>query len=437
MRKRSGISIIYILWAVIAFVMQLGGTARAQELIDRIVAVVEKEPILLSEIKTSAQYLATRFRVDPEREPERYASILRDVLQLQIDEKVLLAKAIEDSIVVTDEEVDQMLDRRISQLVAQYGSEAEVEKQFGFNLKQLKKLYRDEMKNAEMTRRLRQRKIQEVTVTPEEVEEYYTTHKDSLPEIPDQYNISHVLLEVRPGEDVMKRAYERADSLRQRALAGEDFSRLAELYSDDRNSARDGGRLGLLKRGDLGINNFEEVLFTLQPGEISNVIQTPLGFHVVKVTERRGDRVDAQHILISAKAVKEDEQRIIDRLWEIKRRAESGEDFGKLSEQHSEDPEVAENKGNLGWVELDKIAIEPFKKVIPELKPGEISAPFKTSYGYHILRLNAMRPRHQYNLTDDFDEIKEMALQLKGTKQYEHWLDELRRDTFIQIKVSL
>ena len=157
----------------------------------------------------------------------------------------------------------------------------------------------------------------------------------------------------------------------------------------------------------------------MQPGEISSVVQTPLGYHVLKVLERRGGRVSAQHILISAKAGKDDEQRVIDRLWELKRRAEAGEDFGKLSGQFSDDPEVAQNKGNLGWIQLNKIAIEAFAKVIPDLKPGEISAPFKTSYGYHILRLNAMKPLHQYNLTDDFDEIKEMALQLKGTKQYE------------------
>ena len=144
--------------------------------------------------------------------------------------------------------------------------------------------------------------------------------------------------------------------------------------------------------------------------------------------------MDAQHILVSLSPTKADEQRAIEKLWDLKRRAEAGEDFSQLALAHSNDPEVNDNKGDLGWLRLDQITLEQFKKVIPPLKPGEVSAPFKTNFGHHILHLAALKPKHRFSLDEDRETIKQMALNQKGMKEYQEWLAEVRKNTFIQIK---
>lgn len=420
--------------SILLCVLMAPAMASSQEVIDRIAVVVDDNIILKSEIEQYAISLALQLGVDPQKQAERMEELRRQTLNELITQKVLLVKAKEDSIEVNDRQIDALLEEQIGRMVRQLGSERRVEEYFGSSLKQIRREFRPEVEERLMVQRLRERKDFEVQITRREVEEFYRTYRDSLPEVKRAVRISHILMSVQPNPNAAEGAREKAEALLARLRKGEDFATLARNHSEDPGSAKNGGDLGTLERGDL-VREFEEVAFALEPGEISGAVRTQFGFHIIQLIEKTGEKIHPRHILIRLEESEADEQNTVAQLRDLREQIVSGElTFEEAAKEYSEDKETASKGGDLGWFEFDQFQLKSFKEAVSKLGVGEISAPVKTDFGYHLVRLDERREARKLDLEKDWEQIETWALNLKRQKVFEEWVERLKKDVYIEIK---
>ena len=405
----------------------------AQQLVEGIAAVVGKEIILKTELDQFVQNYILQNRLNITPESPEYQKLRKQMLESLIEQKVLLAKAEADTITVDDQMLDQRVNERMNYMIQQAGSKDKLEQIFGSPLNQIRKDTRKILKEQMLVEQVRAKKFQGMKVSRREVEEFYATYKDSLPERPATVDISHILMQVKPSEKAQMAAYDKAEKILKELKAGASFEELARKYSEDPASAKRGGDLGFTQRGDL-VPEYENVAFNLKNGEISGIVQTQFGFHIIQLIERRGERIHTRHILIRVQPTQQDEQRVIQKLDSIRQVILDGKaTFEEMALKYSDDQNVKKDHGHLGTFELDKLQIPQFKAVISRLKPGEISHPFKTEYGYHIVRLNTFTPAHKLNLKDDWEELEKYALNFKMQREYKEWLDDLKKHIYIKI----
>lgn len=408
-------------------------TAFSQVVLDKVVAIVDNNIILKSELEQFAYSTALQMGIDVQKEPDKFQQLLKQTLNNMIIQKVLLVKAKEDSIEVSDQQVEAMLDQQIQAMVQQLGSEKQVEEYFGMNLRQIRRDFRDEVKQNLLVRKLREKKALETQISRREVEEFYRAYRDSLPQVNESVKLSHILVDVQPSEAAMKAAREKAQMILDRLKKGEDFAELARQYSEGPSAAR-GGDLGLMARGDL-VKEFEEVAFNLQPGEISGIVRTQFGLHIIQLVKKVGEKINARHILIRVDTSPEDAVRTVERLKKLRQRILDGEiSFEDAAKQFSKDKSTAEKGGDLGWFDVEQFEAEEFKSAVAGLQVGEISEPVKTKFGYHLIRLDARRPARKLSIKDDWEQIETWALDLKRRKQFEQWVDTIKKDVYIEIK---
>ena len=425
---------------MIAALLVLGvpGLAPGQgsQVLDRIAAIVDDQIILLSEVTQGAYLTAMQMGIDPMREPEKFETLKKQTLDNLIAQKVLLTEAKAETVKVDDNQVEQLLSQQMQALLDRFGSEQKVAEYFGQPMSKIRRSYREEIVNSLMINSLQQQKFGNLKVSRREVEEFFRTYRDSLPDLKESVNISHILIQVKPGEEAEKRAYQKAKELRERILQGEDFATLAKQYSEDPGSAPRGGELGFLARGDF-VREFEEAAFALKPGELSDIVKTRFGYHIIQCIDRRGDKINVRHILIRVPTLAEDEQAAAEKIREIRRRiVEGGEKFEDLAKKYSDDETSKEQGGLLGWFEMDKFAetAAEFRAVAETLKVGEVSRPFRTRYGYHILRMNARQEARPISLEKDWDKIEAMALERKRQREFQAWLEKLKSKLYIEVK---
>ncbi len=429
-----------ILYGVLVFgcLQAPDALAQREQVLDRIAAIVDDQIILQSEVTQGAYLVALQMGIDPVRQPLEFEKLKKRTLDNLITQKVLLVEAKAETIKVDDGQVDQLLDQQMRMLLDRFGSEEKVSEYFGQPLNKIRRSYREEIVNSLLINNLQHQKFSNLKVSRREVEEFYRTHKDSLPELKASVNISHILVEVKPGTEADHRAYQKAKELRERILKGEDFAELARKYSDDPGSASRGGELGFMTRGDF-VQEFEEAAFALEPGQISEVVKTRFGYHIIQCIDKRGDKINVRHILIAVPTLKEDEEAALRKITEIRRRiVEEGESFEEMAKQYSDDETTRERGGLLGWFELDKFAetAQEFRAVAETLKVGEVSAPFKTRFGYHILKMNDRQEARPLSLERDWDKVEAMALDYKRQKKFKEWVEELKKDLYIEVKVE-
>ncbi|RKY80885.1 parvulin peptidyl-prolyl isomerase [candidate division KSB1 bacterium] len=407
--------------------------AWSQQLLDGIAAIVGDEIILESEVAQYAATLALQMKLDIQNEPQKFNELQKNSLQNLIVQKILLTKAREDTIVVEDSQVEQVLEQQINQWIQQIGSERKVEEYFGSSMNKIKRRVRKEIREHLMVEKLQQEKLQEVKITRQEVEQFYQTNRDSLPELKESVEISHILLQVTPGAESKQQAREKIAGILERLRSGEDFAELARQYSEDPGSAAKGGELGFIQRGDF-VKDFEEKAFALQPGQISDIVETQFGFHIIQMLERRGEKINVRHILIRTRPTKADEERTLKLLLAIRDSCLAGADFAEMAKRYSNDETTADKGGYLGWFEVEKLQLPEFKSVVKELKIGEISQPFRTRFGYHIVKLLNRREGGKLSLQRDWEQIEQWALMDKRSRAMQKWVEELKKNLYIEIK---
>jgi len=405
----------------------------AQEALDRVVAVVDDQIILQSELLQYAYSLAVQLNIDPRKQPEKFNELRNGALESLIAQKVLLTKAKEDSVTVEQRQVDQVLDERLKSMIEQLGSEEKVEEYFGQPLRKVKRTLRENVEEGLLVRTLQQKKFREIKISRREVEDFFTAMKDSMPGVKAAVHLRHVLLNITAGEAAVKVAQAKIDTLLKRVQNGEDFAKLARLYSEDPGSAAKGGELGLIQRGDF-VKEFEETAFALQPNEISGVVRTQFGFHILQLIERRGEKVNARHILIRLATTANDEKETAAFGSRLREDILGGKiSFEDAAKKYSTDQTTAEKGGDLGWFEADQLQVPAFREAAKTLKPGEISPPLKTQYGFHLVRLEERRDARQFTLAEDRQQIHEMAMNAKGEKEFQTWVTALKKQMYIRV----
>ena len=428
---RINISAKYSVALVVLFI-GLHGAAQGQTVIDRIVAIVGKEIITQSDVNLTLQSMAVQNRVDPN------APGLRDrVLDGMINEKLILAQAIEDSIVVTNDEVTERLERQIKVLSQQAGSEQRLEELYNMPISRMKRDFRELIKNQLLVEKIRQARQASLSVTRREVEEFFEAHKDSLPTIPKEYELSHIFLKPKPDSSVIEGVYKKAIAIRDSINAGGDFADFARRYSGDPGSAPGGGDLGWFRRGVFE-KEFEEAAFAMKDSAISKPVRTSYGYHIIQLIERRGESLHTRHILLTIEQSKADDDTTLAELSRLRQRTLAGENFAALARKYSEDQESKDVGGDLGKIGIDQI--EPtFLEVLKPMKVGEISEPVKvpvgTSYGYHIVWVRSISPEHAMNLNDDYHRLEQFALQFKVNENFQKWVAEMRKNIYWEKKM--
>jgi peptidyl-prolyl cis-trans isomerase SurA len=403
----------------------------AQTVIDRIAAVVDKEIITESELNERVAFYAYQNKLDPST-----PGLKHQMLESMIAEKLVLAQAIIDSVQVSDDEVTQSLDQQVQRLIRQFGSEKGVEEAYGRPISRIKREYRDEMRKQLLVQKIQQTRQSGIQVTTNDVAEFYNTYKDSLTEVPETYTISHIYIVPKPDSSVDRQTFLKAKVVLDSLRAGGEFTDFAKRYSSDATAAS-GGDLGWSKRGDF-VPEFEEVLFALKEGQISDVVKTQYGYHIIQMIGRRGESIHARHILFRVDKSAASDSAAMARLRDLRTRARKGESFAELATKYSEDEQTKPLGGDLGEVTAKDITPE-FAEEIKNLKEGEISEPTRitvgNSYGYQIVLMRKKAPAHMPTLEGDYRQLERLALYLKQNRLYNDWLNELKKNIYLDVRL--
>ncbi len=404
----------------------------AAQTLDRVVAVVDNDIILESELNAQVQFFLLNNKMDP-----KTPNLKSTVLQSMINEKLIVARAIEDSVVVTDEEVQQQLDAVIQQRVQQMGSEAKLEEMYGMPIARIKREYREEMRKNLLAQRLQQQRFGSEQIGRFDVEEFYKTYKDSLPPVPEEVEMSQIFVKPKPSEEAKAATRAKLQSILDSLRAGADFATMAKRYSQDPGSASQGGDLGLVRRGQF-VKEFESAVFALGENQISGIIETEFGYHIVQLLERRGDAVHARHILLRIERSKASDEAAIAFLDSLRTRALAGEDFATLAKKYSENTDNNLIGGSLGTKEVDQLD-KDFTAAVVNLKPGDISRPsripYGSSYGFQIILMRRRTPAHTMTLEQDYRKIEAIALNYRRSRDYQTWMDDLRSKIYWQVRL--
>ncbi len=420
--------------AALLLIAGLAWPGAAQERLDGIAAIVGDQVILHSEVSQYAFNAALQMGIDIKKNPEKFDQLRKQTLENLIIQKILLEKAKEDTVTVDEAQVDQVLNQQISTWVRQVGGESKLEEYFGMPMNKIRREFREEVRNRLLVEKVQQDFMQKITITRPEVEHFYETMKDSLPEVREMVNISHILMQIKARGEARQKALERIREIRNKIMNGADFAAMARLYSEDPGSASRGGELGFIQRGDF-VPEFEKVAFSLSPGEVSDIVETRFGFHIIQLIEKRGEKINVRHILIQLKPTEADAEATRKMLAAIRDSIVQGKaTFEEMAKKYSDDETTKNNGGNLGWFEVDQLQIPEFKEAIKNLRVGEISEPFRTRYGFHIVKLVDRREAGKLTLDKDWQQIEQMALNYKRTKKFREWVESLRKDTYISIK---
>lgn len=425
---------------------------QAPQLADQIVAHVNENVILKSDVdRMVADYMRQAQAAGDNVKFSR--ELWFNFLEQEIDRKVLLEKAEIDSITVTKEQVDQRMDQRIQQLIAQAGSERALEQAFGKSIIQIKADFREQFREQIISSTVQQQKQRSVRITRPEVEEFFNSiPTDSLPTIPEQVALSQIVIVPPANENAKSEARAFAQQLRDSIVVhGKSIEELARRHSDDSNSARNGGKLPVLGLDEL-VPEYSAAAAALQPGGISQVVETQFGFHVIQLNERIGDRIDTNHILISVDSEDIDEEYAVNRLNAIRDSIVNNPDvkFSDVARKVSEDPNSANSGGKIfdpetgeRLIALNRLEPSMYRVVLLMDVEGAISEPRSftlrttNNQAYRIVRLDRQVPEHIANLEQDYERIKNIALQQKQFRVLEAWMDELREEVYIEYKIDV
>jgi len=408
---------------------QNGGTS-----IDGIVAVVGKSIIMRSDLEKHFIDYKSQFKTieDPD---EVYCSILENLIY----NKLMVNQAELDSIEVTDEEVDYRLNTRIQYFLQQTGGDVKyIENYFHKSMSEIKKDMREMMYEQALIEQVQSNITSSITITPSEVNRFAAKiGPDSMPMVETSYQFGEIVKIPPVSDEEVADVKERLNSYRERVLRGEKFGALARLYSDDPGSASKGGDLGFVERGTL-YPEFEAVAFNLKSGEISQVVKTQAGYHIIQMIERRGESIHVAHILIQPKPSTEEQVRAITYLDSVRNIIINEKlTLEEAAKRFSE----GETKMNGGMVvnpynsslSFDRQTLDDATyTTINKLIPGEYSecVPFVNDDGvmaYRLIYLKEKVSQHKANLVEDYDMIKNAALEQKKYEAMEKWvLDKVK-----------
>lgn len=413
--------------------------AFSQQVIDKVIAVVGKYPLLLSDFET--------YRLEKEKENPNAPKC--KAFEELLYSKLLLAQADRDSVVVSDAEVDTELDKRLAYYINMFGGdESKFEAFYGKRTNVFKDDMRSDVRDQLVSQKMRQRITGEIKLTPSEVRAYYQTiPTDSLPVINTELQIAQIVKMPPVNEQAKKDARTAIESYRERVLKGESMSVLAALYSEDPGSAKNGGRYESVMRGVM-VPEFEATAFRLKKGEISEVFETPYGFHFIELIARKGETVDLRHILVAPKMSQLDVLKAKLFLDSLQKEILEGKiSFEAAAKKYSDDKETRQNGGLLinpgnGTTKWENEEISQMDQnlvfMFDKMNPGDVSTPIQHTTGdakpaYRILTIISRTDPHKINVQEDYARLLQMATFDKQRKLIKDWIEKRSKLTYIKI----
>ena len=408
----------------------------AQE-IDKIIAIVGDEIVLRSEVENQyLQYISQGVTSNEELRCE----ILEDLMT----QKLLIFSCKQDSISVTKEEIEQEVETRVNYYVDQIGSIEKVEQYFEKDIYQIKKVLSELVEDQFLIQRMQSSITKDVKITPFDVNEFYEKmDKSELPLIEDRYKLSQIIVKPKMSEDQINKLTDRLNAFRKRVLNGEDFKVLAALYSDDPGSANNGGEIGFVSRGTF-VPEFEKVAFRLKKGEVSEIVKTNFGYHIIQLIERRGDQVNVRHILLKPKYSSTSLQNARLRIDSIYNKIKNNEiSFSQAIKSYSDD----DTKNNNGLLINPSNGSSTYtiaelgssiKYLIEGLNEDDFTKPVKVESNegsiYRILNVVEKISSHTANLDLDYDFFQTQALNFKKQEKLDEWIEKRIKNTYVELK---
>ena len=416
--------------------------AAQQKMIDQIVAIVGESIILESDIES--QYLQMQAQDALPESGDPKCMILEDIMM----QKLLLHQAKVDSLVVDDGQVERELDGRLEYFIRQIGSREKLEQYFRKSYLEIREDFKEPVREQLLTQMMQSEIISDIKMTPSEVRAFYRkTPKDSLPEIPTRYVLQQIKLNPPYSEAARIEARQKLLDLRKRIIEGENFATLAILYSEDPGSSSKGGDLGFQGRAELD-KDFSQAAFSLKKNQVSPIVETQFGYHIIQMLERQGDRIRVRHILIKPKLSDDAVARANTLLDSIAQqiRADSMT-FEAAAWKFSQDEETRSTGGLLinpasGDTRFDLSQLDQTTaSVVSKMKAGEISDPFQTmdmagNAVFKLIKVKEIIPAHKANLELDYDLLQNLARSGKQQEVFLNWIKEKVTTTYIRIDPS-
>ena len=410
--------------------------------IDKTVAVVGNEVILISDIESEMQMMQSYYGMQSDRKARC------ELLENMLSSKLFLMQARVDSISVNNDMVESELSNRIDMLKSSLGGEEGVAKEFGKPVYKLRQEWRAEIENQTLTQQMQQEIASKIPdLTPYDVKQFVdTTLQEDMPMVPIKYQLRQIC--IYPDREAANIAVkERLLAIRERIINGEKFSTLARIYSQDPGSARKGGELGMASKS-IFWPVFSDAAMALKPGIVSQIVESPDGFHIIEVLEKKGDMFNARHILLKPEYTSEDRQKAFKTLDSLK--IELNNDavtFELAARFYSEDPATRTNGGQMAdpmtgssYFEIDQLKPQDYA-AIKDLKEGEISDPVESldnegrngNTVYKIIKVDKIIPAHTASFKNDYDLLLQQAKNQKAMEAVNKFINSKIKTTYIII----
>ena len=408
----------------------------AQE-IDKIIAIVGDEIVLHSEVENQyLQYISQGVTSNEELKCQVFEDLMT--------QKLLIFSCKQDSISVTKEEIEQEVETRVNYYIDQIGSIEKVEQYFEKDIYQIKKVLSELVQDQFLIQRMQSSITKDVKITPFDVNKYYEKiDKTELPLIEDRYKLSQIIVKPKMSEDQINKLTDRLNAFRKRVLNGEDFKVLAALYSDDPGSANNGGEIGFVSRGTF-VPEFEKVAFRLKKDEVSEIVKTNFGYHIIQLIDRRGDQVNVRHILLKPKYSSKSLQNARLRIDSIYNKIKNNEiSFSQAIKSYSDD-DTKNNDGLLinpsngsSTYTIGELGTS-IKYLVEGLNEGDFTKPVKVESNegsiYRILNVAEKINSHIANLDLDYDFFQTQALNTKKQEKLDEWIEKRIKNTYVEVK---
>ena len=413
------------------------GAVRAQEeeLVDRVVAVVEDRAVMQSEIDVELR----RFMMESNKRSltaDEEAGARAEILQSLVADLLMTVHAEKLGVEVADEEVEQRLDETINNFKRQIGGDAAFQRQLereGMTLARLRADYREKIKaNLLIRRMLRQEVMSDVAVTEGEVRRYYREHADELPLRPATVTLAHIKIVPEVSGSAADTSRTEIDRIWRRLQAGEDFAELAKTCSDC-PSASYGGSLGYAKLADYNSPAFENTVRGLTVGEVSEPVLTRFGWHIIKLEDVRGEEVLLRHILARAESGAADIEAAAALARSVRDSIAAGAAFGEMAKRHSGDADTREDGGLIGEVPVEDLP-EHIREVVDGIADGGISPVIREEEGFRILRVLGRTPARAFTFEESREELRRVIENRKVQERLQEYVDGLKKIYHVDVK---
>ena len=436
-------NILKLTLAIAAVMLPLCGSAQVYPggLVDKTVAVVGNEMISLSQLEQEILYMRMQGMFSDK-------NMRCEQLERMLESKLFLMQARVDSLSVNQEMVNSSLAQRMDQVRTNFGGDEAVGNFYGKPLYKLRQEWRQQLEDMTLTQQMQSQIASKIPeLTPQDVKDYIkNTDPEDLPMVPIKYQLSQIC--IYPDREAANLAVkEKLLSIRERIINGEKFSTLARIYSEDPGSARKGGELGMASKS-IFWPAFSDAAMSLKPGVISQIVETPDGFHIIEIIDKKGDMFNARHILIKPQYTEQDKEKAFKTLDSLKTEIHNNAvTFSLAAKFYSQDAATKTNGGQMAdpntgssYFEIDQLKPEDYA-AIKNLKEGEISEPVESKDNegrdgntvYKIIRVDKIIPAHPASFENDYSTMLEEAKMKKQTEAIDEFIDSKIKTTYITI----